>query len=88
MTSRQSNHAERMLSILQPDHFAQVKELMQIGLSRAPSDDDVKGFLTRHRDLLGMIVSYDEVETEARSLVWQYCRSDFPTEAQEEREWT
>ncbi|QCO04874.1 hypothetical protein [Azospirillum argentinense] len=73
-----TNHAERLYSILLPEHFGQVKELMEGPLGRVPSDEEVRAFLTRHVDLLGMIVQYDEVETEARALIWEHCRSDFP----------
>ena len=71
-------HAERQLSILRPDHFSDVKYLLSVAIGRLPSDDEAREFLARHKDLLGMIVTYDEVETEARSLVWQYCRWDYP----------
>lgn len=72
------DHAKRLLSILPPDHFSYVKDLMEVAIGRLPSDDEAREFLARHVDLLGMIVRYDEVETEARSLVWQHCRTDYP----------
>lgn len=74
MSERQEEHAARLYSILPSEHFEEVKELMEIALGQIPSDEEVKTFLLRHVDLLGMIVQYNEVETEARRLVWEYAR--------------
>lgn len=74
------NHADRLYSTLRAEHFAEVKELMEVALNRIPSDEEVRTFLVRHVDLLGMILQYDEVETEARALVWEHCLSDYPSD--------
>ena len=53
--------------------FTQVKEHMGIELERAVSDQEAEDFLARHPPLLGSIVGYDEVDTEDRSRIWEYC---------------
>lgn len=64
---------------LRRELFDQVKEHMATALERPVSDDDAERLLELHPTLLGSIVGYDEVDTEDRSMIWEYCRSDFPT---------
>ena len=49
---------------------------MGIELKRTVSDEEAQGFLARNPPLLGSIVGYDEVDTEARSWIWESCRTD------------
>ncbi len=60
---------------LKADLFEQVREHLQIGLSRLAGDKEVTAFLMRHPALLGSIIEYDEVDTEDRSRIWEHCRS-------------
>jgi len=67
---------------IRESHFQEVRENMQVELLIDVTDDIVVAFLSRHPTLLGMIVGYDEVETEAERLIGEGCRSDFPLEQQ------
>lgn len=63
-------------------HFQEVRENMQVELLIDVTDDIVEAFLSRHPTLLGMIVGYNEVETEAERAIGEGCRADFPPEQQ------
>lgn len=67
-----SNH-EFQLS-LRSELFVSVKEYLAIGLSRPVDDTEAQAFLLKHPALLGSIVEYDEVATDERSRIWDYCR--------------
>ncbi len=61
---------------LRQELFEQVKEHMAIELEKVVSDEEAEAFLARHPPLLGSIVGYDEVDTEDRSRIWEFCRRD------------
>lgn len=74
------DESSRMIGrfLVRETHFERVRECMKVGLLIEVTDAVVVDFLTRHPTLLGMIVGYDEVETEAERDIWEGCRSDFP----------
>lgn len=62
---------------MRQSHFEQVREHMQTVLTIEVTDEVVEKFLLNNGPLLGMIVGYDEVETEARNAIWDACDLDF-----------
>lgn len=58
-------------------HCEQVREHMQTVLSIEVTDEVVENFLLKNGPLIGMIVGYDEVETEARYAIWDACDLGF-----------
>ena len=62
--------------VLREEHFAEVKENLEIGAKRPLSDEDVTTFLRRHPDILGSIVKHDEVDTTDRARIWEEQRVD------------
>lgn len=63
--------------LMRSDHFEQVREHMQTVLAINVTDSVVETFLSNNGPLLGMIVGYDEVETEARRAIWEACDREF-----------
>lgn len=63
--------------LMRGKHFEQVREHMQTALVIDVLDAVVEAFLEKNGPLLGMIVGYDEVETEARYAIWQACELAF-----------
>lgn len=64
---------------IRQDLFEEVKKHMETALHMPVSDEVAEPFLARHPSLLGSIVGHDEVDTEDRSMIWECCRSDFPS---------
>lgn len=62
---------------MRESHFEQVREHMQTALTIEVTDEVVENFLLKNGPLLGMIVGYDEVETEARNAIWDACDLGF-----------
>jgi len=75
-----SNNEERHIGrfFVRNELFEQVKIHMETSFGAPVTDTVAEEFLANHPDLLGSIVGYDEVDTEDRSRIWDYCRSDFP----------
>jgi hypothetical protein len=75
-----SNNEERHIGrfFVRNELFEQVKVYMATSLGSPVTNNVVENFLANHPELLGSIVGYDEVDTEDRSRIWDYCRSDFP----------
>lgn len=53
--------------------FAQVIEILEIGLSRSVDEKEAEAFLVKHPAILGSLVQYDEVDTEDRYRIWERC---------------
>lgn len=60
---------------MRQSHFEQVREHMQTVLTIDVADEAVENFLLKNGPLMGMIVGYDEVETEARNAILGRVRS-------------
>lgn len=75
-----SNNEERHIGrfFIRNDLFEQVKVYMATSFGAPVTDNVAEEFLANHPNLLGSIVGYDEIDTEDRSRIWDYCRSDFP----------
>ncbi|NHZ99093.1 hypothetical protein [Massilia sp. CCM 8734] len=56
--------------LMRQAHFEQVREHLRTALDIAVTDDVLEAFLLANGPILGMIVGYDEVETEARYMIW------------------
>jgi hypothetical protein len=50
---------------------------MQTVLTIEVTDEAVENFLLKNCPLMGVIVGYDEVETEARNAIWNACKLGF-----------
>lgn len=62
---------------MRQSHFEQVREHMQTVLSIEVTAEVAENFLLKNGPLLGMIVGYGEVETEARHAIWDACDLGF-----------
>lgn len=62
---------------MRQSHFEQVKEHTQTVLTIEVTDEVVESFLLKNGPLMGMIVGYNEVETEARNAIWDACDLGF-----------